>query len=123
MGSIREKLINFRNDVTNITHSLKDYATLIILCGPFNPLSCGYTTSGHYYYDRDIGLVSAPAVGVHGIVEVVKHNPSLHGDLDESTYVKEGDRVPNQPNSTEGKIPIHRHRGKCITGPYKFTYE
>jgi len=54
-----------------------------------------------------------------------KYDESRHGEI--VNFVEEGQPVPGVPNSTRGKIAIHRHHRKPgtggIQGAHEFSYE
>lgn len=100
------------------------------------PFDCGHTVTGLEYYDHPVSTTfrKNEYIQTEGVKEWVKvdgwyvpYDPEKHGALQtkgKHRVVKEGKRIPNHPNSKDGRQPIHRHHsGALASGPYKYKWE
>lgn len=53
--------------------------------------------------------------------EAERYDPKKHGEV--VGFVKEGERVPGEADSVDGRAPIHRHDGRSASGAYRYDYE
>lgn len=101
----------------SITNRFTDSAIFWLL--RLNPFSCGYTTKFYEVNDSEGGL----RVLDYRTNKFVPHDPLIHGQIDTSTWVKQGQPVPGLKwmKRLTGKTPKHDHNGDYQSGPYRFN--
>jgi len=109
----KQRFNHFKKEVLAVlTTALRAPLTLLMGCGQVY-------VDGRLRNIHDHKKVMMVGVGVFSTKPSC--NEKKHGKI--IGFVQEGQRIPDIPNSTEGKEPIHRHNGKANYGPYEYKYE
>lgn len=82
-------------------------------------MGCGYVNYNGAL--RALHDHNGKKIVVESFLNSVEYDAAMHGEI--LDFVNEGDRVPMVPNSTQGKVPTHRHKGTSSSGVYEYNYE